>query len=67
MDYSEIIKRQQQQAVYSDFIKHVSSVVSTSCCSTITTGVFNFPSYEFRDLFLKGVKDCLPCSTIGSS
>jgi hypothetical protein len=67
MDASDIIRRNQQKAIYSDFIKHVSSVVSTTCCSTITTGIFNFSSYELRDSVLKGVKECLPCSTIGSS
>lgn len=66
MDFSQYIKNIQSAAVWSDYQKQVLQKQvgynSTSCCSTINTGVYNYLSYEIKDLVAQGKVACSTCT-----
>lgn len=67
MDFSQYIKNIQSAAVWSNYQQQVlqkqPQYNSTSCCSTVNTGVYNYVTYEQKDLVAQGRVACSTCTT----
>ncbi len=66
MDASDIIRKIQSKAIFSNYkaIKAVQqpTCVLSNCCGSSNCTV-NFPDYQYRYLFYEGQKNCSTCST----
>lgn len=66
MDFSQYIKNIQSAAVWSNYQQTVlqkqAGYNNTSCCSTIRTGLYNYATYEQKDLVAQGKVACSTCS-----
>lgn len=66
MDFSQYIKNLQSAAVWTNYQQTVlrpqSGYNSNSCCSTITTGTYNYITYEQKDLVAQGKVACSTCT-----
>ena len=67
MDFSQYIKNIQSAAVWANYqqvvLQKQPTYNSTSCCSTINTGIYNYITYEQKDLVAQGKVACSTCTT----
>lgn len=66
MDFSDIIRKLQSQAVFS-IAQQQFKITQPNCelgtCSAPSTCTLNFPSYEYKNLFYNGKQFCSSCTT----
>jgi hypothetical protein len=65
MDFSQYIKNIQSAAIWTNYqatILQKQPGYNSTCCSTITTGTYNYITYEQKDLVAQGKVACSTCS-----